>query len=115
MSVDEAEREARSRGHLVVRIDGRGAVDKAALMARLAAELRFPNHFGHNLDALFDCLRDLDEFLPAPGYLVVIENSSAACPAHRGDFAAVVGTLEDAGRYWREQSPPRPFSLVLTG
>ena len=29
--------------------------------AALAAALRFPAYYGGNLDALFDCLRDLDE------------------------------------------------------
>lgn len=113
MSADEADRQARSRGYLVVRIDGREVPDKAALLARLAEALRFPDYFGRNLDALYDCLRDLDESAPAPGYLVVIENSGAACTARRGDFAAVVGVLEDAERYWRAQTPPKPFNLVL--
>lgn len=37
-----------------------GGIDtKNALLDALATELAFPTYFGHNWDALFDCLRDL--------------------------------------------------------
>ncbi|WP_233257717.1 barstar family protein [Micromonospora sp. S4605] len=36
--------------------------------------LLFPGYFGWNWDALSDCLRDLS-WLPADGYLIVIENA----------------------------------------
>lgn len=38
-----------------------GIADKDALHARIAATLDFPDWYGHNLDALMDCLTDLDE------------------------------------------------------
>jgi len=45
--------------HLDVRIDLAGCTDKATLLARFAAALHFPDWFGHNWDALSDCLTDL--------------------------------------------------------
>ena len=44
-------------------LDFPGADDesRAALHARLAAELDFPPYYGANLDALNDCLEELDE------------------------------------------------------
>ena len=101
-------------GLFVARIDGEKAPDKAALLAQLAAALRFPAYFGGNLDALEECLRDLDEFAPAPGYEIRIEHAGAACQGRREDFSAVLGVLEDAVRYWREQTPPKPFSVVVS-
>lgn len=114
MTPDEAERQARALGHLVARVDGRQAPDKAALLARLAAALRFPGYFGGNLDALDECLRDLGDFAPAPGYLVVIAHAAAACPGRRADLAAVLECLEDAARHWRAQTPPTPFRVVVS-
>lgn len=38
-----------------------GIADKNELHARIAAALDFPDWYGHNLDALMDCLTDLDE------------------------------------------------------
>ena len=38
-----------------------GIADKNELHARIAAALSVPDWYGHNLDALMDCLTDLDE------------------------------------------------------
>lgn len=111
--MEPVERVARASGHWIARIDGRAAADKAALLALVAGALRFPDYFGGNLDALEECLRDLDSFFPAPGYLVLIEHAGEACPGRPGDLEAVVEVLDAAGRYWRAQTPPKPFSLVL--
>lgn len=112
--MEPVEGEARAAGHRIARIDGRAAADKAALLALLAAALKFPDYFGGNLDALDECLRDLGDFAPAPGYLILIEHAAAACPRRRADFAAVLEALEDAARYWRAQTPPTPFRVVVT-
>ena len=44
-----------------VTIDCGGCADKKELHARIAQALAFPDWYGHNLDALMDCLTDLDE------------------------------------------------------
>ncbi len=41
-------------------LDCTGITDKAALHRALAQVLRFPDWYGHNLDALMDCLTDLE-------------------------------------------------------
>lgn len=114
MTTQEAERAARALGHLVARVDGRRAPDKAALLAQVAAALHFPDYFGGNLDALDECLRDLGDFAPAPGYLVLIAHAAAACPGSRADFAAVLACLKDAEKHWRAQTPPTPFRVVVS-
>ena len=43
-----------------VTIDCGGCADKKDLHARIAAALGFPDWYGHNLDALMDCLTDLE-------------------------------------------------------
>jgi hypothetical protein len=42
----------------------RGVRSKAKLLAILADKLRFPGYFGHNWDALEECLRDLSWLAP---------------------------------------------------
>lgn len=44
-----------------VTIDCGGCADKKELHARIAAALDFPDWYGHNLDALMDCLTDLED------------------------------------------------------
>ncbi len=40
-------------------IDLKGLRNRQAMLERIATALGFPGHFGHNLDALYDCLTDL--------------------------------------------------------
>ena len=47
---------------------------KQQLLACLARELQFPPHFGHNWDALEECLRDLS-WLPPDAPVVLIHES----------------------------------------
>jgi RNAse (barnase) inhibitor barstar len=51
--------EARRNGWETVVLDGRRSSTKAGLLRLLSEELRFPAYFGHNWDALADCLGDL--------------------------------------------------------
>lgn len=44
-----------------ITIDCRSFADKAALHKALAENLSFPHWYGHNLDALYDCLTELEE------------------------------------------------------
>ena len=68
-------------------------VTGAAAMHRVLAQaLNFPEWYGHNLDALFDCLTELEE----PVHLV-LENWDADAPYAEG-FACV---FADA----REENP----------
>ncbi|MFI6938596.1 barstar family protein [Streptomyces sp. NPDC050418] len=46
------------RGGVVLRLDGRDMRDPASLFRTFARELSFPGYFGHNWDALVDCLHD---------------------------------------------------------
>ena len=38
-----------------------GGATKAEVLSKIAEALEFPDWFGHNLDALWDCLTDLTE------------------------------------------------------
>ncbi|PWI20144.1 hypothetical protein DI272_42795 [Streptomyces sp. Act143] len=48
----------RARGGQVFRLDGRQLPDPDAVFTSFARALSFPGHFGHNWDALVDCLHD---------------------------------------------------------
>lgn len=50
--------ELRAQGGLVCVLDGRDLHGPAAVFRTFARELSFPDYFGHNWDALVDCLRD---------------------------------------------------------
>lgn len=74
------------------RLDGRSRT-RAALLARLARELGFPAHFGHNLDALYDVLTtDL------PGPIEILWRGDRRRLAADPELGPVLSTLEQAAR-----------------
>jgi RNAse (barnase) inhibitor barstar len=66
---------AGERGHSAAIADLAGCYDRAGLLARVADALEFPDSFGSNWEALFDCLVDLS-WLPAPGHILVLLNTA---------------------------------------
>ncbi|WP_160506572.1 barstar family protein [Streptomyces sp. BA2] len=56
LSIETAE--LQKQGGRLIRLDGRKLRDPGTLFATFARELSFPGHFGHNWDALVDCLHD---------------------------------------------------------
>ncbi len=73
-----------------------GASSKASLLTKIADTLQFPDHFGMNLDALYDCLTDQLMANKKKGALLVLDGI-AAMP--RDVLASVVDTLLDAAEF----------------
>lgn len=91
---------ARTLGYECVRIDLADCDDKAALLARTAAALRFPEWFGHNWDAWFDCLTDLGWRDAAAGRVLVFERAARLRSATPEVFDTALAILEDVARVW---------------
>ncbi|WP_367131285.1 barstar family protein [Saccharothrix sp. HUAS TT1] len=79
-----------SRRHVV----RRGARTKQDAIAAIADALSFPDWFGHNLDALYDCLTDLS-WLPAGEHVLVWEGGDTAVEAVLSDAAARTAEVGD--------------------
>ena len=69
------------------------------LFAELAEALQFPDYFGHNWDALEECLTDF-EWLPAKGYVLLFTNAESVLPYQEEEFATLLEVLSDAGEAW---------------
>jgi|APFre7841882630_1041343.scaffolds.fasta_scaffold114337_1 RNAse (barnase) inhibitor barstar len=89
-----------SLGLRCARIDLAGSSDKKDLLARIGAALGFPDWFGGNWDALYDCLDDLS-WLKATGHLIVIENASALRVKSQEDFVTLLDVFEETARSWQ--------------
>ena len=90
---------AAALGFAVRRIDLAGCLGKADALARIARALHFPSWFGGNFDALADSLGDLS-WLPAPGYLLLLEHSDEWREADDDNFAALLDILNEAAVRW---------------
>lgn len=92
-------------GFATVRIDLSKVRDRDGLFERLASALAFPDWFGRNWDALADCLGDLS-WLPAEGYLILLENCDDFRARQVGDFATALQIFAAAADAWRAQRVP---------
>lgn len=97
--------QARLRGATVAEIDG--PATRRAFYDVLARELRFPDWFGHNLDALRDALTDLS-WLPA-GEVVLVWDEPAAMEGRE----PLLAVLADAAA--ESAAGAHPVRVVLTG
>lgn len=78
-------------------VDGSQMVDKTSALDAIAVAMEFPEYFGRNLDALYDCLTDLSWLSPGTHVLLwrdscVLRNSDATA------FQTICAVLEDAVR-----------------
>ena len=88
-----------------VRIDLAGRHDKAGLLASTAEALHFPDWFGHNWDAWFDCLVDL-RWRPAGGYVLVFEHADELRRTSPETFDTATSILEEVAQVWSTRNVP---------
>ncbi|MEV8634673.1 barstar family protein [Streptosporangium sp. NPDC051023] len=91
------------------RIDGSEITTSAEAMTAIAEALSFPDYFGHNLDALYDCLTDL-AWLPAGEHLLIWSRPSVLRDADPAAYEAIRAVLADAVA---DDTPGESFLSVL--
>jgi RNAse (barnase) inhibitor barstar len=96
----------------VCRIDLAGCHEKDELLRRLAISLQLPATFGHNWDALADCLRDLG-WLPGWGHVLLFEHADELRQAAAADFDILLGILDDAATFGHDNDRPWFAFLAL--
>jgi hypothetical protein len=74
--------------------------EKAGLLKNMASALGFPDWFGHNWDALEDCLTDLS-WRDAPGTVLLIES-----PRPGDDLGVLVDILRSSAEFWAGRGKP---------
>ena len=74
--------------------------DKAPLLKTMASALGFPDWFGHNWDALEDCLTDLS-WRDAPGHVLIIEEARPG-----DDLGVLLDILRSSAEFWAGRGKP---------
>lgn len=97
---------------VVCRTDLAGCHDKDELLRRLTRSLPLPATFGHNWDALADCLRDLG-WLPGWGHVLLFEHSDGLRRSAEADFNILLGILDDAATFGMDNDRPWFAFLAL--
>ena len=91
---------AKSNGFAFFHIEGKNITRKEQLLNHAATALRFPADFGHNWDALEECLTDL-EWVDADGYILYYDHIDGLLSAHPDQFETLVEILRDAVASWK--------------
>jgi RNAse (barnase) inhibitor barstar len=96
---------AENDGYAAFRVDLKDVQDRDGLFDAIAKALKFPDWFGHNWDALADCLADFD-WHPADGFVVLLEHSDGIHGRAESDFVTLMQVFSRAADEWREQGIP---------
>ena len=102
LALEEA---AESLDYPIHRVDLARVTTKAAFLEAVGQALRFPDWYGHNWDALADCLTDLS-WMAADGYVIVLDHADTFAAASPTDFATALSIFQDAADTWREDGVP---------
>jgi RNAse (barnase) inhibitor barstar len=92
---------AKRAGYAFFHVDGKNIQRKEQLLNHVATALHFPGDFGHNWDALEECLTDL-EWVDADGYILYYDHIDGLLDKHPDQFETLVEILRDAVGSWKE-------------
>ena len=94
------------------------AQSKQEVLDIIARDFLFPDHFGKNLDALYDCITDMvHKSGPQPGFVVVLELIPGDNHLDRETREQLLDAFRDAADFWAERKIAfRVFySIALSG
>ena len=103
---------AKRAGLAYFHIEGKNITRKEQLLNHVATALHFPKDFGHNWDALEECLTDM-EWADADGYVILYEHIDGLLAAHPDQFETFVEICRDAVASWKEDD--KAMLVLLTG
>ncbi len=114
---EDLQQAANAVGHHFLYTNLSGAQGKQDVLDIIARDFLFPDHFGKNLDALYDCITDMvHKSGPQPGFVVVLELIPGG-NVDRETREQLLDAFRDAADYWGERKIPfRVFySIAVSG
>ena len=100
--IDELRRWAAQAGHRFVLVECSDCIDKTSVLKAIGRAFAFPEWYGANLDALYDCLTDLPE-RRQPGWVVVLERLPGEPTFKVEDRDALLDVFRDAAEDFSRQ------------
>lgn len=113
LSVENIRRAAGGLKYFIADLNGCKMSGKKEMLEQFAERLKFPEHFGFNLDALEECLRDLGDWIKARGYLIVVRRAESAVKGIPEDFGVLLEILRTVSGHWKKRDPGVPFKVIL--
>ncbi|MCX5374988.1 barstar family protein [Streptomyces sp. NBC_00091] len=102
----------------VARLNGQDMPDEIATFQKFDETLKFPEYFGWNWNAFYDCLRDL-QWLSSDYHVLIIESAESVLSADEAARDEFFRSLWRAGQRWSYTKRPEgvtlsKFSVVLS-
>jgi hypothetical protein len=104
-------RELAAAGWDLHQLDGTRIRDTAGLLDACDDSLQFPAYFGHNWDALADCLADLS-WLPPHGRVVLWDRYGMLAASDPDAWAVAREVFQGAARERADRGEPPLYTLV---
>lgn len=105
--VDELMEAAQAAGQHFLYANVAQAQGKQEVLEGIAKSFLFPEHFGKNLDALYDCMTDLvHKAGQQPGFVVVLEQLPDNPRFDREAREQLLDVFRDAADFWAERRIP---------
>ena len=102
--VEDLMNAAEGAGQHFLYADLAAAQSKQEVLDKIAESFLFPNHFGKNLDALYDCMTDLvHKAGTQPGFVVVLEQLPDNPRFDREAREQLLDVFRDAADFWAER------------
>lgn len=102
--VDDLMSEAQETGQHFLYANLSDAQSKQEVLEGIATSFLFPQHFGKNLDALFDCMTDLVHKAGSqPGFVVVLEQIPDNSRFDRESREQLLDVFRDAADFWGDR------------
>lgn len=98
------------RSDVTLRVELKGVRSKKALLEALAAGLKLPKQFGHNWDALADCLMDVNWAKSGSTTVLVLDAGNAATRFGE-NWQSLLEIFDESCVWWGEHD--RTFRVVL--
>ena len=108
--LEEFVNSAEKKGFNVFHLDGRKIHNKTSFMNEAAEKLKLPAYFGHNWDALNDCITDLS-WMNSEGVLLIINDSEHFRIASPEEWQNACNIFLEAIDYWKVNG--KNFYLLL--
>jgi RNAse (barnase) inhibitor barstar len=102
LGLEGVERAAFRAEQLCLAADLAGSKTKADVLVTLGKSMNFGEHFGNNLDALYDCLTDLKPMKSSgsPGFVIVLQNLPHSKQFDDEERQSLLDVFRDAAEFF---------------
>ena len=93
-------------------LNGSTINDKTSFLNACGEAMSFPAYYGHNWDALDECITDL-EWCPAQGYVLLYDHVERFAGDEPEQWSIALDILREATNYWHNAN--KPMYVLLRG